>query len=1278
MRRRVVSTVKRWAWGLIGTLGLALALPGLVGAQYVCTFPAGGTPAAVLNTYYPGTGNPAAGQNYINLTYGSPRGAANAIQAGDLLLIIQMQGVNITTTNSTAYGGNNGTGTGYTNDANFVAGQYEYVVANAGNNTAFGTCTAANNKICITGAGTGNGLINAYRTNASGAQGRDTFQVIRVAQYGTLTLSGTAGVATPLALPWDGTTGGVLAVDVSGTLTLSGTISLDGLGFRGGGGRALAGSGTAQTTDYRRVSTVAAHGAKGEGIAGTPAYIYDGTAVVATGSEGWTTGSQARGAPANAGGGGTDGNPTANDQNTGGGGGGNGGAGGTGGNSWSSNLALGGLGGVALPAAANRIFMGGGGGAGSRNNSVDPQSSGGLGGGIVLLRAGSLAGTGTITANGTTPPAPDNDGGGGGGAGGTILIVTATGNLSGLTVQAKGGKGSDAWRNQPPNLADRHGPGGGGGGGVTILSGTPASSDVSGGAPGVTTQLLDTYGATGQAGVNLGIAASATINDTPGVQTCLSVTRASIRGLRVNPDSVEFATGQRRRTLGFNLYALKSPTRQADRRRLNDRLVAAPVPDSVKPILYRVETGPVAEPYLLIEEIEVGGRIRTMGPFEVGDGVLRRAFEVVASRVLSGELHETPGARMASPHRTDAEVSRGRTSARAFAMPGRAAQGIKIEVDGPGHVVVPLSELVAAGLPGQWAAAPRQLHLTNLGQPAQFEVVRAPQGQPSGIAFDAEELSTDYTGHNVYVLRWTDGAPRLDVSLTRSGFPREAGFTRVERNLLWAPFLTWKADPWIWDILSTGMMGPVIESFDLAGLPARLHGEVPVRVGLVGATNHTHRVWATLNGLPLGEVSFKGETMAWVSGHFPAAALRPTGNELTLTYEADLASTEDVGLVCLDVLDIGIRPVLGGAGYELSGFDTSMPSFEGKNYLIVTHELFRRQAERIAELKSAEGLRPVVVDVERAYDRFAAGVFEAQAVRELIRQVAQRTKLAHVLLVGGDTFDPRGFSDETTGIAHVSYVPSLTGWDGEFGRVPSENRYADLDGNGRPDVAIGRLPVQTTDQADALVDKIARQREVLRATLRTHLVAVDKQGAGDISFRAEAEETVALLGPVVWADLSDGVGQAQQILMDGLVKGHVATHYFGHGGWDQWSNESVLTVQDAESLAGTGHGTVVFAWSCNSQWYLNDTGPSVNEALLLAPNGGAVASIGPTGETDPALQMQFAALLYPKILSGLTLGEALRQAKAEALQANPQMQPVVEGWSLLGDPSLRLPLTPQR
>ena len=80
-------------------------------------------------------------------------------------------------------------------------------------------------------------------------------------------------------------------------------------------------------------------------------------------------GSMAHGAPANAGGGATDGhpngaNPGGNDQNAGGGGGANGGTGGYGGNSWNSNLSSGGEGGAVFPATIDRIAMGGGGGAG--------------------------------------------------------------------------------------------------------------------------------------------------------------------------------------------------------------------------------------------------------------------------------------------------------------------------------------------------------------------------------------------------------------------------------------------------------------------------------------------------------------------------------------------------------------------------------------------------------------------------------------------------------------------------------------------------------------------------------------------------------------------------------------------------------------------------------------------------------------------------------------------------------------------------------------------------
>src|SRR5262249_1051889 len=141
---------------------------------------------------------------------------------------------------------------------------------------------------------------------------------------------------------------------------------------------------------------------------------------------------------------------------------------------------------------------GGGGGGGSRNNSdADNQASAGApGGGIILFRAGSLTGTATLTANGANAYAGTlNDAGGGGGAGGTVVVLSAAGGEGGLTVQARGGTGGNAWTAQAFSLAQRHGPGGGGGGGTVYLSGA-ASISVTGGLNGITLNPGVAYGAT--------------------------------------------------------------------------------------------------------------------------------------------------------------------------------------------------------------------------------------------------------------------------------------------------------------------------------------------------------------------------------------------------------------------------------------------------------------------------------------------------------------------------------------------------------------------------------------------------------------------------------------------------------------------------------------------------------------------------------------------------------------------------------------------------------------
>ncbi|OGX82697.1 hypothetical protein [Hymenobacter coccineus] len=77
-------------------------------------------------------------------------------------------------------------------------------------------------------------------------------------------------------------------------------------GFRGGAGIATTSTATASSTTYVAMNaTDGPYALKGEGIAGQPGTIYDGTTTVSNGNGyGSTGGSAARGGPATGGGGG--------------------------------------------------------------------------------------------------------------------------------------------------------------------------------------------------------------------------------------------------------------------------------------------------------------------------------------------------------------------------------------------------------------------------------------------------------------------------------------------------------------------------------------------------------------------------------------------------------------------------------------------------------------------------------------------------------------------------------------------------------------------------------------------------------------------------------------------------------------------------------------------------------------------------------------------------------------------------------------------------------------
>jgi hypothetical protein len=454
-----------------------------------CPLPHTVTLTANPDTYFTGAVSASAGSTSITL--GAASSGSAPISSGDLVLVIQMQGAEIDSTNGVQYGSTGVNGSGYLTNASLLGGNMEFAVAT--------------NDVPVTGGSLTlkSALTNSYRNSAyNGTDGQYRFQVIRVPLYSDIVLGGT--IAAP---SWNGTTGGVVVINATASINFNNQlVTAADSGFRGGGGRKL-GGGSGAATDYLTLSTNNANGSKAEGIAGTPRYLFYENALVDNGSalEGYPKGSYARGAPGNAGGGATDGTPSNNADNAGGGGGGNAGAGGLGGKGYAASLFSGGVGGaVFAQASASRLVMGGGGGAGDTNDGTGTPanglaSSGASGGGIVIMITNAVYGSGTINVSGGSGNMTVvKDGNGGGGAGGSVLLFAASG-LGNITVNASGGNGGT--NSGSGGVGGSHGPGGGGGGGYVYAGGALASVNTAGGSPGTTFSGTSNYSATaGSAG----------------------------------------------------------------------------------------------------------------------------------------------------------------------------------------------------------------------------------------------------------------------------------------------------------------------------------------------------------------------------------------------------------------------------------------------------------------------------------------------------------------------------------------------------------------------------------------------------------------------------------------------------------------------------------------------------------------------------------------------------------------------------------------------------------
>ncbi|MCP3903876.1 MAG: hypothetical protein GY715_09595 [Planctomycetes bacterium] len=237
------------------------------------------------------------------------------------------------------------------------------------------------------------------------------------------------------------------------------------------------------------------------------------------------------------------------------------------------------------------------------------------------------------------------------------------------------------------------------------------------------------------------------------------------------------------------------------------------------------------------------------------------------------------------------------------------------------------------------------------------------------------------------------------------------------------------------------------------------------------------------------------------------------------------------------------------------------------------------------------------------------------------------------------------------------------------------------------DLFVGRWPLNTVDQLNAVIDKSLHVDSGVFA-VPTYTERATFIATSDMSSGAEEAHDWVVAGVMdpngydslkLYARLGAGTGDVAAAINAGTV---MAT-YFGHSGPTAWMGPA-FNRDNVRSLTNAGMYPLVIGFTCNTLSYYG-TSECVGETWLREANKGASAYIGATNYiywyTDPWFETQDLELfLYEMIFTkGIhQVRPAWQAAMYDLLDkygpADPVSRDYFEMLNLAGDPSVSIPM----
>jgi hypothetical protein len=267
-----------------------------------------------------------------------------------------------------------------------------------------------------------------------------------------------------------------------------------------------------------------------------------------------------------------------------------------------------------------------------------------------------------------------------------------------------------------------------------------------------------------------------------------------------------------------------------------------------------------------------------------------------------------------------------------------------------------------------------------------------------------------------------------------------------------------------------------------------------------------------------------------------------------------------------------------------------------------------------------------------------------------------------VLLAADASYDPKNY----LGFGDWDIVPTKL-IDTEFLETASDDWIADFDADGVPEMAVGRLPVRTREEAASMVARIIGYDRSI-GTSELTLVADANDGFDFASTIAQLRALVPSDTRVVEIDRGRMGDQAKPALISAINRGQKIVSYTGHGNVDQW-RANLLTNADAGLLTNQNRLALFVMMTCLNGYSDDPALSSLAKALMKSPNGGAVAVWASSGTTMPDEQVLMNQEFFRQLFAnrGITLGNAINRAKAAVADRD-----VRRTWILLGDPTMKV------